>query len=190
MTPLERLTSLRQYSKDVKQRVAVVVGRLEPALEAVLRQQPELVEATARTLVEAHFPMTVAPDVLTAVGLDPDAIFAVRGAPDELERRRRSSSWPALILAAWDRQCAFCGYDGQLGSAVVGLAMITTSRCRHSSRHARRRPSACMTCAAVPCALAAARHAPHASTSNGTTARSSRATQSHPERDCGRYTFT
>jgi len=190
MTPLERLTSLRQYSKDVKQRVAVVVGRLEPALEAVLRQQPELVEATARTLVEAHFPMTVAPDVLTAVGLDPDAIFAVRGAPDELERRRRSSSWPALILAAWDRQCAFCGYDGQLGSAIVGLdddhhvkvsaqfSARTETAKRVYDLHGR------------PVRPRRGRHSPHASTSNGTTARSSRATQSHPERDCGRYTFT
>jgi len=25
------------------------------------------------------------------------------------------------ILEAWDRQCAFCGYDGQLGSSSVGL---------------------------------------------------------------------
>jgi putative restriction endonuclease len=25
------------------------------------------------------------------------------------------------VLQAWDRQCAFCGYDGQLASASVGL---------------------------------------------------------------------
>jgi putative restriction endonuclease len=66
--------------------------------------------------------MTVVPDVLTAVGLDPDAVMAATDGGDELaERRKRSSSWPHLILAAWDRQCAFCGYDGQLGGAVVGI---------------------------------------------------------------------
>lgn len=27
----------------------------------------------------------------------------------------------ADVLAAWDRQCAFCGYDGQLVGASVGL---------------------------------------------------------------------
>lgn len=34
---------------------------------------------------------------------------------------RRSGSWPARIIEAWDRQCAFCGYDGQLGTGSVGL---------------------------------------------------------------------
>jgi putative restriction endonuclease len=40
---------------------------------------------------------------------------------DLAQRRRRSASWPQAILAAWDRQCAFCGYDGQLGGAAVGI---------------------------------------------------------------------
>jgi putative restriction endonuclease len=25
------------------------------------------------------------------------------------------------VLQAWDRQCAFCGYDGQLGHAAIGV---------------------------------------------------------------------
>jgi putative restriction endonuclease len=37
------------------------------------------------------------------------------------EERTRSRSWALDVLAAWDRQCAFCGYDGQLGAAQVGL---------------------------------------------------------------------
>jgi hypothetical protein len=35
--------------------------------------------------------------------------------------RTRRGSWPAAILTAWDRQCAFCGFDGQLGAATVGV---------------------------------------------------------------------
>ncbi len=35
--------------------------------------------------------------------------------------RRRSSGWPERVLSAWDRHCAFCGYDGQRGSAAVGI---------------------------------------------------------------------
>jgi putative restriction endonuclease len=35
--------------------------------------------------------------------------------------RRRDPRWRADVLAAWDRQCAFCGYDGQLVGASVGL---------------------------------------------------------------------
>jgi putative restriction endonuclease len=37
------------------------------------------------------------------------------------DRRKRSSTWPQMILAAWDRQCGFCGYDGQLSGAAVGI---------------------------------------------------------------------
>jgi putative restriction endonuclease len=61
--------------------------------------------------------------VLAAVGLDPDAVMAAAAPGGELEerRRRRSSTWPHAILTAWDRQCAFCGYDGQLGGAAVGI---------------------------------------------------------------------
>jgi putative restriction endonuclease len=60
--------------------------------------------------------------VLIAVGLDPDQILA-NGSTLEPEpgKRRRSSSWRYAIIEAWDRQCAFCGYDGQLGSSSVGL---------------------------------------------------------------------
>ena len=95
-----------------------VVGRLTPALEASLSDRAVL-RATARALVEAEFPPTIAGDVLAEVGLDPDVILSTE-APGS-NGRRRSAAWPAAVLAAWDRQCAFCGYDGQLGSASVGV---------------------------------------------------------------------
>lgn len=99
-----------------------VVGRLEPALEQALRSDPKLVRTVARQLVESQFPMTVAPDVLTAVGLDSDLAFGpVAEVADLVECRRRSGKWREAILAAWDRQCGFCGYDGQLGGAAVGI---------------------------------------------------------------------
>ncbi|HEX6339825.1 MAG TPA: HNH endonuclease [Umezawaea sp.] len=95
-----------------------VVGRLEPLLEEALRNA-DLAASAARLLVEAEFPPTVAPDVLAAVGLDPDVVLGAAGR--EPLRRHRSGSWPAAVLEAWDRQCAFCGFDGQLGAAVVGV---------------------------------------------------------------------
>ena len=97
-----------------------VTGRLEASLETALRDRPELLSEAARGLVESHFPGTVAPDVLVAVGLDPDLIAGrtVSGSPGE---RRRSGAWPAAVIAAWDRQCAFCGFDGAAGGAVVGI---------------------------------------------------------------------
>lgn len=99
-----------------------VTGHLEDRLEAALRAKPHLVHEAARRLVESHFPLTVAPDVLTAVGLDPELVLGASSAVNELaERRKRSATWRQLILASWDRQCAFCGYDGQLNGTVVGL---------------------------------------------------------------------
>lgn len=92
-------------------------GRLSPAVEAQLAA-PGVLHATARALVEAEFPPSLFADVLTAVGLDPDEVF---GMVVRLSGRKRSTSWAAAILAGWDRQCAFCGFDGQLGVGSVGL---------------------------------------------------------------------
>jgi putative restriction endonuclease len=96
-----------------------VVGRLEESLETTLRRDQAILASAARMLVESEFPITVAPDVLLAVGLDPDVILGT--AADGEIPRRRNATWPAMILAAWDRQCAFCGFDGQLGGAPVGI---------------------------------------------------------------------
>jgi putative restriction endonuclease len=95
-----------------------VVGRLIPELEEALKD-PDIAGAAARQLVEAEFPPTIAPDVLTAVGLDPDLVLGAPGTA--IPPRRRRGSWPAAILTARDRQCAFCGFDGQLGAATVGV---------------------------------------------------------------------
>lgn len=102
-----------------------VAGRFEDVIEAALLTDPSLINTAARTLVESHFPATVAPDVLTAVGLDPDAVLRSGDAlPDEVaasEGKRRDPRWRSLVLQAWDRQCAFCGYDGQLGNVSAGV---------------------------------------------------------------------
>lgn len=52
-----------------------VIGRLTPRLEDALRN-PDIAAAAARRLVESEFPPTIAPDVLLAVGLNPDSILA------------------------------------------------------------------------------------------------------------------
>jgi len=99
-------------------------GRFEASVEAELRARPELVRSAARDLVLSNFPDTVAPDVLQAVGLDPgvvlNAVDALPGAA-AMPARRRDPAWRSAVLQAWDRQCAFCGYDGQLAAASVGI---------------------------------------------------------------------
>jgi len=97
-----------------------VTGRFEGSVEAALRADPELIRLAARGLVLGNFPETLAPDVLEAVGLDPGSVL---GAGDAMAgpERRRDPRWRSAVLQAWDRQCAFCGYDGQLAAASAGL---------------------------------------------------------------------
>lgn len=107
--PMDQVSTLSQ---------APVAGRFTPVVERALGDRATL-DATARAIVESEFPPSVASDVLIATGLDPDEIYAVPG--KLTSARRRSGGWPAQILGSWDRKCAFCGYDGQLGSGCVGL---------------------------------------------------------------------
>jgi putative restriction endonuclease len=102
-----------------------VSGRFQQTLESELRNNPALIRAAARALVLSNFPETVAPDVLTAVGLDSDAVLSSAGDLDDDRRasgrRRRDPAWRSAVLESWDRQCAFCGYDGQLAGATAGI---------------------------------------------------------------------
>ena len=73
----------------------------------------------------SNFPETVAPDVLAAAGLDPDAVLSSADGPGDDGRaagqRRRDPGWRSAVLQVWDRQCAFCGYDGQVAGASAGI---------------------------------------------------------------------
>lgn len=95
-----------------------VTGRFDPAVEQALLAAPARALETARTLATSHFPESLVPDVLIAVGLEPEAVL---GGPAPADQRRRSSAWRLAVIEAWDRQCAFCGFDGQLAGASVGL---------------------------------------------------------------------
>lgn len=97
-----------------------VTGRFDPAIEAALARNPVLVNQLAKSLVETQFPPTIAPDVLLAVGLSSDDVLAFTD-PSHPPLRRRDPRWRSAILEAWDRQCAFCSYDGQLARASVGI---------------------------------------------------------------------
>ena len=55
-----------------------VTGRFEASVESALLARPALISAAARELVLSNFPETVAPDVLEAAGLDPDAVLGAR----------------------------------------------------------------------------------------------------------------
>lgn len=110
--PMDLVNPLREHN---------VSGSFTPDIEARLRASPELVTRLARVMVESQFPDTMASDVLTAVGLDPDAVLHSPEGIGDAAVRRRSASWVISVLDAWDRQCAFCGFDGQLGGSSVAI---------------------------------------------------------------------
>lgn len=97
-----------------------VHGRLDYTIEKALTADPHRFAATVRQIVDAQFPSTIAPDVLLAVGFDPELGVGATAAQAQ-DVRRRSAAWRHAILRAWDGACAFCGFDGALGGAPIGI---------------------------------------------------------------------
>lgn len=102
-------------------RDADVTGRLIPEIEVALVDDRQTLLGTARALAESEFPPSIAGDVLMAAGFDPDEVGARTAKEGVVPPRRRDRDWPARIIVAWERQCAFCGFDGVLGTSSVGL---------------------------------------------------------------------
>jgi len=100
-------------------REAPIVGRFPSDIEQQLLTSEEERTTVARQIVESQFPFTVAPDVLIACGLDPDVVMG--SAPPTPITRKRDPAWRRQIVEAWDRSCAFCGFDGAAGGAPVGI---------------------------------------------------------------------
>jgi putative restriction endonuclease len=90
-------------------------------VKAALRADPSLVVELAGRLLENHFPESLHPDILTAVGLSLDPSLA-RG-------RKRDPQFRQRVLTACEYRCAVCGFDVRLGSvSSVGapLALVAT----------------------------------------------------------------
>ncbi|QRX91959.1 phosphorothioated DNA-binding restriction endonuclease [Streptomyces noursei] len=97
-------------------------GRLAPGLRTALATDSSLLTRLTRVLLDTHFPPSLHTDLCEAVGLDLELAEAghVSGAGARA-RRQRDRRMRELILTAYEFQCAFCGYDGALGTSAVGL---------------------------------------------------------------------
>ncbi|MEI5527083.1 HNH endonuclease [Streptomyces brasiliscabiei] len=93
-------------------------GRLVPELRAALRGEPELLGRMARLLLDLHFPPSFHAELCEAVGLEPEPADTVRLSAARRQRDRRMRE---LVLTAYEFRCAFCGYDGRIGTVPVGL---------------------------------------------------------------------
>ncbi|MGI5458871.1 phosphorothioated DNA-binding restriction endonuclease [Streptomyces sp. CA-249302] len=103
----------------LKLRESRAAGRLAPDLRAALRREPSLLGRMARVLLDLHFPPSLHQDLCDAVGLELE--LAETDALTTPERRQRDRRMREMVLTAYEYQCAFCGYDGMLGTLPVGL---------------------------------------------------------------------
>jgi putative restriction endonuclease len=96
-----------------------VQGRLHPELVEALSADPSLVGLMARALLEANFEQSLHQDICQEAGLD----LEVADLPVRAERAlpARDPQFRLTVLEAYDYTCAFCGYDGLLDGAAVGL---------------------------------------------------------------------
>jgi putative restriction endonuclease len=89
------------------------VGEFAPEVQAALAADPTLVGRIARELLDAHFPASVHPDILAAVGLDPDLTAVTR--------RPRDPRFREAVLTAYGYRCCVCGLSIRLGPLPVAL---------------------------------------------------------------------
>jgi len=77
----------------------------------LLEGQHELINELAATILDNTFPQSLHFEVLDAIEF-PWSITL---------KRRRDPNFRELLLNVYERRCAICGYDGYMGSKVLGL---------------------------------------------------------------------
>lgn len=95
-----------------------VRGGFPPALRAALLRDPQLVATIAQRIVDAHFPESIRPDVLAAVGL-PTHLMEATSTPERL--RRRDPAFREKVMLAYQYRCGVCGHNLRLGHQPIGL---------------------------------------------------------------------
>jgi putative restriction endonuclease len=87
-------------------------GGFTDEVQAALRAEPGLVPEIAARLLERHFPDSIHPDILSAVGLE---------LRTTVTRRKRDPKFRQRVLTAYEYRCAVCGFDVRLGSVSIAL---------------------------------------------------------------------
>jgi putative restriction endonuclease len=89
-------------------------GEFSDEVKDALRTRPALLKEIADHLLEHHFPESLHPDILSAVGFG-------AGTPSALARKR-DRQFRQRVLTAYEYRCAVCGFDVRLGSVAIVLA--------------------------------------------------------------------
>ncbi|MCW2918979.1 MAG: hypothetical protein JWN52_7047 [Actinomycetia bacterium] len=99
-------------------------GRLTPRFAKELLADPGLFAKIVRIALDINFEPSLHTDLYSAVGLLPeitDTSAVAQYVDGNLPRTHRDPMLRQRVLVAYDCRCAFCGYEGWIGSSVVGL---------------------------------------------------------------------
>ena len=85
----------------------------------LLKQQPGLLGDLVGRILDTHFPETMHDDIRQALGLD--TLYETAAVQTAADKRVRDPRFRELVLNAYGRQCAVCGFQLRMGDALVGL---------------------------------------------------------------------
>ena len=84
-------------------------------MQALLREQPDLIGHLAEQLLQRNFPESLHSSILQAVGLELEPAFLLS------KRRKRDPRFRGQILEAYGYSCAVCGFNLRLGHQPLAL---------------------------------------------------------------------
>jgi putative restriction endonuclease len=88
-------------------------GGFTDDVKAALRSDPAMPAVIATRLLDNHFPESLHPDILDAVGLAVGPVWRKDRKPAPQFRQR--------VLIAYECRCAVCGFDVRLGPTPIAL---------------------------------------------------------------------
>ncbi len=89
-----------------------VRAEFSPEVQTALSSDPGLAAVIAARILERHFPESLHPDILNAVGLTLETTVT---------KRKRDPAFRQRVLKAYEYRCAVCGFDVRLGSVSIAL---------------------------------------------------------------------
>ena len=95
------------------------IGRLDPAIVAVLRERPSLVNLIAHELLAMQWERSFHEDILDAVGF-PWVPEWDRATPTD-PGHPRDPDFRRIVLRIYERRCAACGFDARLRDASIAI---------------------------------------------------------------------
>ena len=95
-------------------------GGLPQPIHRLLRSDHALAGDVARAILEGHFPPSMHADICEAAGI-PSAALHRKPWQTRTVGPARDPRFRHLVLRAYNRRCAVCGYEIRLGDRLLGL---------------------------------------------------------------------